>query len=186
MIPLSQLKQLHDKTAVKRAIETEFKSDPAEFVEGISKSVNSLLKIDLKQAGEYVARLDKIFRHLPPKYKPRLLAINARYNHWIGRSQKALNYYLRARELHEKAGEWEAVARLGKGLLDVYRFLGQHDKALEIGKKSLRYFRRKGLMIESGDVLNNIGNIYHRIDETFREAVKYIRQHDGAGMAVVE
>ena len=28
--------------------------------------------------------------------------------------------------------------------------------------------------------------IYHRIDETFREAVKYMNQHEGAGMAVAE
>ena len=28
--------------------------------------------------------------------------------------------------------------------------------------------------------------IYHRIDETFREAVKYMKQHHGAGMAVAE
>ncbi|MBD3218422.1 MAG: CHAT domain-containing protein [candidate division Zixibacteria bacterium] len=172
MISLSRLKKLHDKGAVKRVIETEFKSEPAEFVEEISISVNDLLKKDLKQAGEYVPRLDKIFRHLPPRYKPRLLAIKARYNHWDGKPKKALNYYLRARELHEKAGEWEALARLGKGLLDVYKFLGKYDQALETGKKSLRYFRKKGLMIDAADVMNNIGNIYHRNDKNHL-ALKY-------------
>ncbi|NIP44752.1 MAG: tetratricopeptide repeat protein, partial [candidate division Zixibacteria bacterium] len=192
MIPLSKLDKLNEKSALEKFIKTRYKSDPAEFVEDISASVNDLLRSDLKQAGEYVARLDEIFGYLPDRFKQRLLAIKGRYNHWNGVPRKALKYYLQARELHQKAGEREAVARLGKGLLDVYRFLGDYKKALQVAKSSLRYFRKAGLAVDAADVMNNMGNIYHRMDNNRMSLQYYDKAREiylgvgGVRMAVIE
>jgi CHAT domain-containing protein len=59
--------------------------------------------------------------------------------------------------------------------MDTYKILGQYQKALDYGRKALLYFRRTGNDKEVGAILNNIGNVYHHMDNN-RLALRYYRK----------
>ncbi len=100
--------------------------------------------------------------------------------------------YLNALARFRRARDSEAVARVGRGLMDVYMYLGDYRKALEIGKKSLAYYRRKGREDDAAKVMTNIGNVYHRMDNNrmalryYEKAKKIFRKVGGTALAIVE
>ena len=172
MIDFKQLLGLRNSKAVSNFLVGKYDNDIASFLTDLDFSLNWLLKTDIKKAGSYIGGIQQLFGYLPDKYEPRILAIRGRYYHFSGNYRLALKYYLKALRLHRAAANKEGVARLAKGLIDVYKYLGKYDEALKIGKESLYYFRKKKLHIDVAQVLNNIGNLYHRMDNN-RIALSY-------------
>jgi len=192
MIALPQIQSLKDKKNVLAYIKRDYQGNPVRFMDDVDTAINALLRTDLEQAGKFVYEMVRLFRYLPIELKPRLLAIQGRVAHWTGDERAALRHYRRARDIYLGRGDAESAAKLGKGLLEVYKYLGHYAEALDVGKASLRFFRRRGLDRLTGEVLNNIGNVYHRMDNN-RMALRYydrarelFRSGGGIPLAVVE
>jgi len=192
MITLSQISELGEKKALGEHLESCHNGDVDAFLGELDKSINGMIRTNLKEAGRFLKPLTRVFNNLPAKYRSRLHAIRGRYYHWTGSYGPALRHYALARRSMIKVRDYPAVARLGKGFMDVYMYLGRYDEALDMGRASLRYFRRKNMAADAGQVLNNIGNVYHRMDNN-RMALKYYDRaqeifNDGGGipLAIVE
>ncbi|MBN2226961.1 MAG: CHAT domain-containing protein [candidate division Zixibacteria bacterium] len=192
MIALSHIQSLENRRRVAEYVTRKYQGDLVRFIDDVDNTINTLLRTDLEQAGRIASAMVRVFGYLPKEYKPRLLAIRGRVAHWTGDEKAALRYYRRARDIYQRRGDAGRAAKLGKGLMEVYRYLGRYDEALEIGKTSLRYFRRHGLNRTAGEVMNNIGNVYHRMDNN-RMALKYydwardiFAKDGGIPLAVVE
>jgi len=192
MISAELFHKLKNKRTMERFVKEEHGGDIGKFLTDVDVSLNFILKMDLKTTGACVRSIEQMFKHLPAEYKPRLLQIKGRHAHYSGDSKAALKYYRQALRMHRKAGNTEAAARLGKGLFDVYKVLGRYDDALDIARWSLNYFRRKKLTRDVGEMLVNIGNIYHRMDNNsmalqyYRKAVKIFQKDGGYHLAVTE
>nr|MBN2276426.1 CHAT domain-containing protein [candidate division Zixibacteria bacterium] len=192
MISIGQFHKFRNRQVLERYITRKHGGDIAKFLTDVDISLNHIIKADMKKMGECVDDAKQIFKYLPQQYKPRLYQIIGRYNNFKANYRAALKYYLRAREMHEKAGNTEAVARLNKGLIDVYNYLGQYDESLRIGRMALRFFRRKRFIEDAGQVLVNIGNIYHRMDNNpmalryYNRARKIFVKTGGYQLAITE
>ena len=176
MIKYSDISALASKTGLDAFIAKNYQGDVDSFVREFSQTVSQLLHTDLKKAGKFVARAEVIFKYLPGEFKPRLLTIQARFDHWRGESQSALVKYRRAIELLTDLRRFELANTTRMGLMDVEMYLGQYDNALATGRKALEYFRRRGNHNFAARVLTNLGNVYHRLDNN-RMA---LRQYDRA------
>ncbi|UCD94264.1 MAG: CHAT domain-containing protein [Candidatus Zixiibacteriota bacterium] len=192
MITTLHIQKLVTREAVDRFIASRYDNDIEKFLGELDSHINHLIRTDLKEAGRVVSAAELLFAHLPKLYQPRLLAMKGRYYNWTGDYSSALKCYKRAVKLFEKAGDKEAVARTGKGLMDVNMYLGRYDAALEIGRKSLKYYRRRKMLNDCGQVLTNIGNVYHRMDNN-RMALRYyekaraiFQKSGGIPLAIVE
>ncbi|MEW5925438.1 MAG: CHAT domain-containing tetratricopeptide repeat protein [Candidatus Zixiibacteriota bacterium] len=172
MISLSQIARLTSREAFAKFLAAEYGGDKDAFVDDLDKSINRLIRTDLKEAGQLIDAVKAVFKFLPREYYARLKAIQGRYCHWTGDYAPALRHYLSARRMLERQRNFGGMARLGKGLMDVYMYLGRYKEALEVGRKSVSYFRKKKASNDTGQVLNNIGNIYHRMDNN-RMALQY-------------
>ncbi|MFH2037208.1 MAG: CHAT domain-containing tetratricopeptide repeat protein [Candidatus Zixiibacteriota bacterium] len=86
----------------------------------------------------------------------------------------------------------QAAAKLSKGLMDVYMYLGQYRDGLRIGQKALAYFRSNKLYADAGQILNNIGNIYHRMDKNrnalayYQKAREIFKKKGGVPLAIID
>ncbi len=150
----------------------ECDGDHQQVVSAVNRHINTLLGASIVRARESLRKVTPVLRMMPPQYRPHLLAMEARVAHYGGDHRTALAKYLQADRGHRKRRNHEAAARLGQGLMDVYKVLGQYDRAIAVGKRSLAYFRRHGMNESAGRVLTNIGNIYHHMDRN-RLALKY-------------
>ncbi len=192
MITRSDLEKLRNRSDLERFLDKNYESDIAAFLKDLDKSINSLFRTNLKDASALADSSEKVFKYLPEKYYPRYLTVRGRIENWSGNHRQALKHYEKARNLLLQQGDREAVARLGKGLIDIYTYLGKYDSALEVGKYSLSYYRRHNRRQDVGQVLNNIGNIYHRQDNN-RQALNYYNkardkfsEAGGIPLAIVE
>lgn len=172
MISIKDIRKLKSRETLEVFVKDRFDGEFATFSAELNRTVNRLLQSDLKQADKFIAAAEECFGWLPKCYRPRFLAIKARYAHYTGESQKALRLYRRAVEKMESARDFETAARTRQGLMDVYMYLGRHDEALQSGRRALAYFRRKGNQPVAARVMTNIGNIYHRLDRN-RLALRY-------------
>lgn len=192
MILLSQLKNLRTKAALDSLVDLRFGGDPTRFVDALNAGLNHLLRTDLQKAGRFVEQATGCFAFLPRRFERQLLAMQGRYNHWSGNYESALRHYQQALDICRRCRENEAMARLGRGLMDVHMYLGNYQEALEIGQRSLRFFRRKRRHIDAAQVMTNIGNVYHRMDNN-RMALRYydrakeaFRKSGGTALAIVQ
>ncbi len=192
MISVSDIQKLADRGAVEKYIRVDYGGNIDALIKDINKSLNDLLRTDLKRANRLVGRLKSVFRYLPGKYIARLSAMEARYAHRSGSHHKALKKYNEALRINEKYRDFLTVAKTRRGLMDVYMYMGKYREALDTGKKALRYFKRNRLDTDAAQVMNNIGNIYHRMDNN-RMALRYynragetFRNIGGIGTAIIE
>ena len=192
MIKFNQLQKLTRRSELQRFISSKYSENVADFVQDLDLSINRLLQVDFNEARNYINQAKAVFRHLPDEYEPRLLAIRGRYYLFTGDYRTALKYYRKGVELYKKAGDAYGVARLGKALLEVYSRLGMYKLALETGRNSLRYYRRKNLPVDVGHVLNNMGNVYHRMDNNrmalsyYDKTKKIVLKHGGVNLSGIE
>ncbi len=192
MIPYNDIKNLTDQAELEHYLAETFDGDIERFIRGINEGLHGLIRTDLKAASEYVRCVVRLFGFLPEKYQARLFAIEARYCHWIGDHKKALRKYQAALVINDRHCNWLWNARIRRGLMDVYMYLGHYRQALEEGHKSLRFFTRHKLSGEAARVMNNIGNVYHRMDNNrmalrfYERARRIFAKEGGVGLAIIE
>jgi tetratricopeptide (TPR) repeat protein len=192
MIKLSDLQKIGNKKALEKFISSHYKSSTDLFLADLDKTISGLLFQDIKLMGEYVIKLDGIFKLLPKEFMPRLYAIKGRYTHRKGESRVAVRNYSRAIDIYEKMRNWEAVAKTRRGLMDVYMYLGRYDDAIKTGKLALQYFRKKKMLHQAAQVMVNLGNVYHRMDNNrvalyyYDKAREVYLKEGGIVLAVIE
>ncbi len=192
MIRLSDIQRLNSRSTAQRFIKDEYEGDVSRFVQEIDTSVNRLLRTNLHEADRLVKAIRKRGRYLPEEFEPRLLAMEGRVNHWMGNYSAALKAYTRSADLYQRNRDYLNLAKLGRGLMDVHMYLGQYQEAIRVGRRSLRYFRRKGLDADTAMVLTNIGNVYHRMDNNrlalqyYNKARDIFARKGGVPLAIVE
>jgi tetratricopeptide (TPR) repeat protein len=192
MILFSDMTRLTSKAAVERYVADRFEGDPAKLATEINKTINRLLHTDLKKAGRFISRVERCFKHLPTRYRPRFVAMEARYAHWTGRSKAASRKYERAIAQMQSYRDYKAAAQTRLGLMDVYMYLGRYDDALRIGKRALAYFRAKKNDTAAARAMTNIGNVYHRMDRNklalryYDQARKFLKRDGGVPLAIVD
>lgn len=157
---------------IRRSIEASFAGDHDRLIAEINRHINTALATDIREASRLVRHVGDIFAVLPPAYRSHLSAIEGRLAHYEGKHREAIVKYRAAERSFRRHHNHLAAARLGQGLVDVYKYLGQYDRALAVGKKSLSYFRRRRMADAAARVMTNIGNVYHRLDRN-RLALSY-------------
>lgn len=172
MITLSDQKRLADRTSFDAILKEEYDGDIERLLDSLDEGMNFLLRKDLSDAETFAAEAQKLTKLLPQRYEARIISLDARYHLWIGDFKSALKVYNRALGLFLRYREFQAAARLRKGLIEVYMYLGQYERAVETGKKAIRYFRRKKLAVDLAQCMTNVGNVYHRMDRN-RLALQY-------------
>lgn len=177
MLHLSDIKRLTSEGAVRERLAADYDNDPDKLIQAVNKLINSLLASDIGRAREAVDQVGRVFQFLPSRYAPHHTAMEARVDHYSGEHRTALKKYRSVYRRFKKTGDHFAAARMGQGMMDVCMYLGKYDEALEVGKRSLAYFRRHGLRDTAARVMINLGNVYHRLDKN-RLALSY---YDKAG-----
>lgn len=172
MISSADISRWSQAEHLQSALAVKYDGDIERLIADINKTLNHLLHADLSRASAFVKHTRSCFSHLPAKYRPRQTAMEARFLHWRGDSEKALDKYTSAIETLLSCREFNVAARTRLGQMDVFMYLGRHDEALETGKKALRYFRSAGNDAQAARVMTNIGNVYHRLDKN-RLALQY-------------
>ena len=175
MITLDELRGLASRRLVDDHIGRHFKGDSDAFVEDVNRTINQFLHGNLKTAGAFVDECRKCFSYLPPKYRPALLAIEARYAHWSGSHETALKLYDRAISLYRKRKEFQAIAKIRLGMMDAHMYLGEYAWALKTGKLALKHFLKHNDLIKAAQCQTNLGNVYHRMDKN-RMALRHYDQ----------
>ncbi len=169
-----------------------YRSDIDLFISTINTTLNRYLSSNLKEAGLLIKKIKQSKRFIPAQHQPQVLAFEARYLHWTGRHIQAEKKYQQAVALAKEQRNWNAVARISQGLADVLMYLGKYQAARDIGRKSLRYFRRKNMRSLTGKMLTNLGNIYHRMDRNYvaldyyNKARQIFLEKQGIPLAIVE
>lgn len=192
MISMTDLSALRTRADWTEFLLTRFSNDAEAAVKALDAGLTSILRIDLRQARDYVRRTDRLFALLPEQYRPRRIGMEARLLHFGGRHRQALSRYLQARSLFQKQREFHNVARLNRVLAEVYMYLGRYREALDAGRRAVRYFERKKCSADAAQSMVNVGNVYHRMDNN-RMALRYydrargiFAERGGAPLAIVD
>lgn len=167
-------------------------SDRADLLKAISAEVNRLLRTDLKAAGHLVSHLFTFKDYWGQQLQPMLIAIRARVALWAGEYRQATIDYQQALRLHQKARNYQDVARIRMAMVEAYLYSGQYQDALDVGRKALQYFRRTKQDMQAAKVMTNLGNVYHRMDRNRQALSWYEKARDifarqgGVPLAIVE
>ncbi len=188
----TELKKLRSQDEFRSFVSSRIGDGEPQFVKELNAALNYLLRTDLKQAEQFVRQAEKCFRYLPEEFRPNLLAMQGRCHHWRGDYQAALRCYTKAAGQFRCRRDSEAVAQLGKGLMDVHTYLGDYGEAIRIGRRSLRFFKSHGRPLDAAKVMTNIGNVYHRMDNNrmalryYNDAKRIVQRNGGTTLAVVQ
>ncbi len=192
MITLSDQKRLVDRSSFDAILRDEYDGDIEAFLDNLDEGMNFLLRKDLSDAEIFASEAQRFVKLLPRQYEARIISLNARYRLWIGDFEAALKIYSRALELFQRYRNYEAAARLRKGLIEVNMYLGRYKQAIETGRKAIRFFRSKRLIVDLAQSLTNVGNVYHRMDKNrlalqyYDKARKVFAKDGGIPLAIVD
>jgi len=192
MMSLEYIKNIGSKKAMERVLEKRFKGKIQLFLAELNESFNDLLRTDIKRAGKFLKLIKPLFRFLAPEFQSRLMVMEARYARFSGDNKIATAKYEKALIQNNKYRNYEANARLRKGLMSVYMYLGKYPEAIKTGRLALTYFRKNNLISDCGQILNNIGNIYHRMDkvdkalEYYEQAREIYKKKGGVPLAIID
>lgn len=192
MIKLSRLQKIRSKNALEKFISTDFKSKVDLFIKDLDHTISGFIIKDLKQSAKYIPELERVFKFLPQRYKARLYGIKGRIYTQSGNLKLAVKNYLYAIRCYKKLCDSENVAKTRRGLVNVYMYQGRYDDGIKTGKYALKYFRKNGMLLDAAQVMNNIGNIYHRMDKNkvalyyYNKAREVYFKKGGLPLAVIE
>ena len=192
MMSLADMRSIVSDNAVDRLIAERFGGDERRLLADLDVELNHLLRTNLVDAARYVELAARFSGHLSPSNRPRLIAMEARVLHWSGKNDAARKKFSEARDRFLKHRNYLDAARTGMGLMDVHMYLGNYRRALDTGKKSLAYFRRKNMVVDAARAMTNIGNVYHRMDNNRMALTYYNRarpafaREQGVSLAIVE
>ncbi len=168
----SRLSNIGTPAALKRILDRHFGGSLDEFMAGLNRESDRLIRTDLKKALLLTKKTAGLEHLVSDQYRAHLYRIWARHYHLSGRYSEARKLYDKAIRLFENLRDYNSRAKAQKALLDVLMYLGRYDEAISTGNKSLRYYRRSGSEIDAGQVMTNLGNLYHRLDQNL-QALRY-------------
>ncbi len=192
MITFESIKNIGSKRTMDRFLEKCFDGKVYPFLSDLNESFNDLLRTDIKRAGKFLTRTRPLFRFLSAEFQSRLTMMEARYARFSGDNKTAAKEYEKALAQNNKYRDYEANARLRKGLMSVYMYLGKYPEALKTGRLAMKYFRKKKMVRDCGQILNNIGNIYHRMDKVdyalkyYNQAREIYKRSGGVPLAIID
>lgn len=107
----------------------------------------------------------------------------------LRRTREAVACYRRAANWFIKAGDTSEAGRCDIGLVDALMYLGRYDEAHRAAAHGRRLLARAGDKAALARLLNNEGNLWHRLDlplralACYREAVRALERAGDAGSA---
>ena len=111
----------------------------------------------------------------------------------LSRLPAAAHAYRRAEDWFGRAGEARETGRCAIGLVDTLMYLGRYQEAEAVAARGRRALVKAGDRMSQARLLNNEGNLYHRLDrpdvalERYREARRYLaRAGDQRGSGMVD
>jgi len=192
MISIENIKHIGSKKSLEDFLQKSYKGEVSLFLTELNDCFNDLLRTDIKKTEKFLLRIKSIFKYLPPEYQSRLIAMEARYARFKGDNKTAVRLYQKAIKLNNKYRDYEANARLRKGLMSLYMYLGKYREALQVGRSALQYFRKNKMNNDAGQILNNIGNIYYRTDKIdlalnyYEQAREIYKTTGGVPLAIID
>ncbi|MEE9442180.1 MAG: CHAT domain-containing protein [candidate division Zixibacteria bacterium] len=142
------------------------------FFGKLGAEADNLIRTDLNKSEQFINKLNSMDNLLPDKYKAHLYRIRGRHYHLSGKYNDAYKWYIRAENSFTELRDFLNRAKIQKALLDVLIYRGKKEEALQMGRRALYYFKRSDLTDDYAQVMTNIGNLYHRIDEN-KTALRY-------------
>ncbi len=192
MIDIKIIKQITSRDDLKQLLHLEYSNDCKLFIAEISRSLNSLYRVSITDADNYLQAVIDCFKFIPKEYQDKLFAMRARLALWNADYTTSLKFYKKALSHATAQRDFHAAAMIRKGMIEVYRYLSKYDKGLKVGKEALRYFKRKKLSSQAGQVMTNIGNMYHRMDKNrlallyYDNAKEIFTKDGGIACAIVD
>ena len=109
----------------------------------------------------------------------------------LRRAREAAAAYRRAAEWYAKAGDVREQGRCAIGLVDALMYLGRYAEARRAAARGRKLLERSGDRAALARLLNNEGNLWHRLDlperalECYRAAVKSLERAGDQGSALM-
>ena len=132
-------------------------------------------------------------RGAPPRARGDLWRLRGHLDRVLGEPRRAVAAYRRAEQWYLRAGDAREVGRCAIGWVDALMYLGRYREAERVASRGRRALERVGDTQAQARLLNNEGNLYHRLDrpdlavERYRRAHRYLaRGGDGRGAGMVE
>jgi hypothetical protein len=111
----------------------------------------------------------------------------------LQRAREAAAAYRRAERWYARAGEVREQGRCAIGLTDALMYLGRYEAASRVAARGRGLLERAGDRVSLARLLNNEGNLYHRLDLPGRALLCYraarhalARAGDARGAAMVD
>ena len=107
----------------------------------------------------------------------------------LSRPREAATCYRRAVRWFDKAGDVRESGRCAIGLVDALMYLGRYDEARRVAAAGRRRLEKAGDRAALARLLNNEGNLWHRLDlpvralECYRAAVRALEREGDARSA---
>jgi tetratricopeptide (TPR) repeat protein len=161
----NRLSKIKTKASLKRMLDRHYDGSLEAFFSELNKESDRLIRTDLKKARLLTVKTAGLEGIIPDNFRAILYRIWARHYHLSSIYPAAHRLYSRALVLFESFGDRNGCARVQKAMLDVMMYLGRYGEGVEIGRRSLQYFRRTGADVDYAQVMTNLGNLYHRLDE---------------------
>ncbi len=156
----------------------QFNGDRVAFLDWLNQEVNRLVFGDLVQCRKLIAEIDDLRKQFVDEDRARLLRMMARFYHMTGQPADALKLYQKAERIYRRLGDREAPAMIAKAKIDALMYLGKYRQALEVGRWAASFFRRRKRQVDLAQVLTNMGNVYHRMDDATRALRHYTKARD--------
>lgn len=156
-------------------LDREFGGSLEDFFAELNRESDRLIRTDLNQAQRLTKKTTGLETLLPDNYRAHLYRIWARHYHLSGKYPAAHRLYLKALELFGKLRDYNSRAKVQKALLDVFMYIRKYDEGIKAGHQSLKYYRRIGSAVDSAQVMTNLGNLYHRLDQNLKALDYYNR-----------
>ena len=85
----------------------------------------------------------------------------------------AAKAYRRAEDWFDRAGDGRERGRCAIGLVDTLMYLGRYQEAEDVAARGRRALERAADRVSQARLLNNEGNLYHRLDRPDRALARY-------------
>ena len=172
MITVTDVRKIAKSADANQFVEARYGRNIKAMLADLDAGLNRLIRSNLKEADTFVESCRPLLRSLPNEYRYKRHAMHGRVCHFSGRFQEARRHYRQALSKCLDSRNADAAAKIRRALIEVYMYVGDYHDGLEAGRKSLRYFQRKGLERDAAQVMTNMGNVYHRMDNN-RMALRY-------------
>jgi tetratricopeptide (TPR) repeat protein len=166
----------------------------SDSVAGLIAQVESLRKTRPDQAWALLARQFPVaLRGASALHRGELWRLRGHLQRSLSRWSAAAQAYRRAEDWFRRAGDLREQGRCAIGLVDTLMYLGRYGEAERVAARGRRALARVGDPHAQARLLNNEGNLHHRLDrpdralERYRKARRFLaRAGDRRGSGMVD